>query len=178
MIKTRRTACQKWCWLLSLCSIFATTGNTAEDISYAVEHCCASWEWRGVSSIFSSLPLFSQVYSGSGPICGRIVDSRGPRILLACSFVFLLGRYSCFRYLYDCGLVPDALSTPVTIIYYAVRTPSLQFPDRSWERWGRHKFYKFNRKNVPRRSSMYSLTFLQSLFYSLLYDSEHPRPVW
>jgi hypothetical protein len=40
------------------------------------------------------------------------VDSRGPRILLACSFVSLLGGYSGIRYLYDSGLAPDALSVP------------------------------------------------------------------
>ena len=58
------------------------------------------------------------VYS-SGPIWGRIVDSRGPRILLACSFVFLLVGYSGIRYLYDSGLAPDVLSAPA-IIFYAL----------------------------------------------------------
>ena len=58
------------------------------------------------------------VYS-SGPMWGRIVDSRGPRILLACSFVSLLGGYSGIRYLYDSGLAPDALSVPA-IIFYAL----------------------------------------------------------
>ena len=56
------------------------------------------------------------VYSSS-PVWGRIVDSRGPRILLACSFVFLLGGYSGIRYLYDSGLAPDALSVPAVIFY-------------------------------------------------------------
>ena len=53
----------------------------------------------------------------SGPIWGRIVDSRGPRILLACSFVSLLGGYSGIRYLYDSGLAPNALSAPAIIFY-------------------------------------------------------------
>ena len=46
------------------------------------------------------------VYS-SGPVWGKIVDSRGPRILLVCSFLFLLGGYSGMRYLYDTGLPSD-----------------------------------------------------------------------
>ena len=46
---------------LSLCSLFATTGNTAEDISHAVEHCCNSWKWCGVPSIPATyLTLFSR----------------------------------------------------------------------------------------------------------------------
>ncbi|KDR74212.1 hypothetical protein GALMADRAFT_249944 [Galerina marginata CBS 339.88] len=49
------------------------------------------------------------VYS-SGPIWGRIVDSRGPRILLVCAFLFLLGGYSGIRYLYDTGLSPGVKS--------------------------------------------------------------------
>ncbi|KAF8959541.1 MFS general substrate transporter [Flammula alnicola] len=49
------------------------------------------------------------VYS-SGPIWGKIVDSRGPRILLACAFVFLLGGYSGIRYLYDAGLLDGIVS--------------------------------------------------------------------
>ena len=62
----------------------------------------------------SNLPDKSKVgISSSGPIWGRIVDSRGPRILLACSFVFLLGGFSGIRYLYNSGLAPDVLSAPV-----------------------------------------------------------------
>ena len=38
------------------------------------------------------------------------MDARGPRILLACSFLFLLGGYSGIRYMYDSGLAPGALS--------------------------------------------------------------------
>ncbi|TEB28962.1 MFS general substrate transporter [Coprinellus micaceus] len=40
----------------------------------------------------------------TGPIWGRIVDSRGPRILLGCGFAFLLGGYLGIRHLYDGGL--------------------------------------------------------------------------
>ena len=41
---------------LSLCSLFATTGNTAEDVLYAVEHCRASWKWCGISGNLAPLP--------------------------------------------------------------------------------------------------------------------------
>ncbi|KAF8189660.1 major facilitator superfamily domain-containing protein [Pholiota molesta] len=55
------------------------------------------------------------VYS-SGPVWGRIVDTRGPRILLACSFLFLLGGYSGIRYLYDRGL-PEGVASLSTIAF-------------------------------------------------------------
>ncbi|PPR04909.1 hypothetical protein CVT24_007153 [Panaeolus cyanescens] len=45
----------------------------------------------------------------SGPIWGRIIDTRGPRIALACGFVFLLGGYYGIRSMYDGGLPDDAL---------------------------------------------------------------------
>ncbi|KAF9530910.1 major facilitator superfamily domain-containing protein [Crepidotus variabilis] len=50
----------------------------------------------------------------SGPIWGRIVDSRGPKILLACGFTFLLAGYLGMRYLFDAGLPEGVkhLSTP------------------------------------------------------------------
>lgn len=62
---------------------------------------CSSW-------IFAQDTYFIivGVYS-SGPVWGKIVDSRGPRILLVCSFLFLLGGYSGMRYLYDTGLPAD-----------------------------------------------------------------------
>ncbi|EDQ99776.1 uncharacterized protein LACBIDRAFT_315269 [Laccaria bicolor S238N-H82] len=51
--------------------------------------------------------LIIGVYA-SGPIWGRIVDRRGPRILLACGFMFLFGGYSGIRHLYDEGVPDDA----------------------------------------------------------------------
>lgn len=42
----------------------------------------------------------------SGLPWGMIVDARGPRILLSCSFIFLLGGYSGIKYFYDSGLSP------------------------------------------------------------------------
>lgn len=41
---------------------------------------------------------------------GRIVDSRGTRILFVCAFLFLLGGYSGIRYIYDKGIPEDATS--------------------------------------------------------------------
>ncbi|KAF8632395.1 hypothetical protein AX17_004836 [Amanita inopinata Kibby_2008] len=46
------------------------------------------------------------VYS-SGPIWGRIVDTRGPRILLASSFLLLLAGYSGIYNFYSKGLSPS-----------------------------------------------------------------------
>jgi len=40
----------------------------------------------------------------TGPIWGRIVDARGPRILLCCAFIFLLSGYMGMRHLFDVGL--------------------------------------------------------------------------
>ena len=46
-----------------------------------------------------------------------VSGSRGPRILLACSFVSLLGGYAGIRYLYNSGLAPDALSAPAIMFF-------------------------------------------------------------
>lgn len=45
---------------------------------------------------------------GTAPFWGRIVDSRGPRILLVIAFVSLLVGYNGMRYLYDRGLSSGA----------------------------------------------------------------------
>ncbi|KAL0948954.1 hypothetical protein HGRIS_009059 [Hohenbuehelia grisea] len=54
----------------------------------------------------------------SGPIWGRIADSRGPSILLAGAFVFLLVGYSGIRHFYDAGLAATetTLSTPAFLM--------------------------------------------------------------
>jgi MFS family permease len=59
------------------------------------------------------------VYSFA-PIWGRIVDSRGPRILLITSSALLLGGYSGITYLYDSGLQPhhDETNTLPTLSFY------------------------------------------------------------
>lgn len=40
----------------------------------------------------------------SGPVLGKIVDSRGPRPLLIAAFIFLLSGYSGIRGIFDAGL--------------------------------------------------------------------------
>ena len=32
---------------ISTCSLFTPTGNTAENISHAIEHCSSGWKWCG-----------------------------------------------------------------------------------------------------------------------------------
>ncbi|KDQ53050.1 hypothetical protein JAAARDRAFT_162309 [Jaapia argillacea MUCL 33604] len=56
------------------------------------------------------------VYS-SGPIWGRLVDSRGPRILLVSSFLFLLSGYSGIRHIYDAGF--DSFTTLSMVLLVA-----------------------------------------------------------
>ncbi|KAF8629470.1 hypothetical protein AX15_003432 [Amanita polypyramis BW_CC] len=51
------------------------------------------------------------VYS-SGPVWGRFVDSRGPQIPLAGSFLLLLTGYTGIRYFYDRGLTPQDTAIP------------------------------------------------------------------
>ena len=46
------------------------------------------------------------------PLLGKIVDSRGPRILLVCAFIFLISGYLGMKYFYDSGLPPEAKSLP------------------------------------------------------------------
>ncbi|KAF8812688.1 MFS general substrate transporter [Phlegmacium glaucopus] len=55
----------------------------------------------------------------SSPVFGKIVDSRGPRILLICAFIFLISGYSGIRLLYNSGLPPDVKSLP-TLIFAAL----------------------------------------------------------
>ncbi|KIJ96456.1 hypothetical protein K443DRAFT_107199 [Laccaria amethystina LaAM-08-1] len=57
--------------------------------------------------------------SVSGPIWGQIVDYRGPRILLACGFMLLLGGYSGIRHLYDEG-IPDGAASLSTFGLYTL----------------------------------------------------------
>ena len=45
---------------------------------------------------------------GTAPLWGRIVDTRGPRILLVIAFVALLTGYNGIRWFYDMGLPPGA----------------------------------------------------------------------
>ncbi|KAF8812686.1 hypothetical protein BYT27DRAFT_7182394 [Phlegmacium glaucopus] len=61
----------------------------------------------------------------SGPVFGKIVDSRGPRILLACAFIFLISGYSGITLLYDSGGRPDIKSLPTLIFAALMRCSSL-----------------------------------------------------
>jgi MFS family permease len=58
--------------------------------------------------------------SASAPIWGRMVDSRGPRILYLLSFVFLLGGYSGIKHLYDSGPPPGTSALPALSFYILV----------------------------------------------------------
>lgn len=40
------------------------------------------------------------------------MDSRGPRILLVCAFIFLISGYLGMKFFYDSGLPPEAKSLP------------------------------------------------------------------
>lgn len=55
------------------------------------------------------------VYS-SGPYWGRIVDSRGPRILHICAFILLLAGYSGIQYIFDSG-IPSGAKTISTFTF-------------------------------------------------------------
>ena len=85
----RWEARRRWIWSrkrlvdhISLCSLFTATGNTAEDISYAVERRSASWKWYGVPSIPAAyLTLFSrglQFCSDMGTDCRFSWSSHTP----------------------------------------------------------------------------------------------------
>lgn len=53
----------------------------------------------------------------SGPVWGRITDSRGPRIPLASAFLLLFVGYSGIRHIYDQGLPTPESSLPVLSLY-------------------------------------------------------------
>ncbi|RDB20251.1 hypothetical protein Hypma_012589 [Hypsizygus marmoreus] len=57
------------------------------------------------------------VYS-SGPFWGRIVDSRGPRILLVSAFILLLSGYSGMKYIFDTGFPPT--STTISTLTFCL----------------------------------------------------------
>ncbi|KAF8075793.1 major facilitator superfamily domain-containing protein [Lyophyllum atratum] len=54
----------------------------------------------------------------SGPVWGRIVDLRGPRILLASAFILLLAGYSGARHIFDSGI--PASSTTISTFTFSV----------------------------------------------------------
>ena len=60
------------------------------------------------SLVNTNLAHYSVGMSISGPVWGRIVDTRGPRISLASSFLLLLLGYSGIRYIFDAGIPAPA----------------------------------------------------------------------
>ncbi|KAJ7661486.1 major facilitator superfamily domain-containing protein [Mycena polygramma] len=54
------------------------------------------------------------VYS-SGPFWGRIVDTRGPRIPLALSFLFLFFGYTGIRYFFDAGVAEGSTLSSISM---------------------------------------------------------------
>lgn len=79
---------------------------------------------NGTCSPFYLWPLlFNEIFVvgvySSGPIWGRIIDLRGPRIPLTGAFLCLLGGYSGIRYLYNSGL-PSGANTISTLTFCAL----------------------------------------------------------
>ncbi|KAJ6451837.1 major facilitator superfamily domain-containing protein [Mycena vitilis] len=52
----------------------------------------------------------------TGPLWGRIVDTRGPRIPLALSFVFLLFGYTGIRFFFDAGVVEGSTLSSISMV--------------------------------------------------------------
>lgn len=95
-------------------SLGAATRGEAAALSYTTERDRIGGEWCvGSCRLRPSYLLLSVGVYASGPVWGRIVDSRGPRILLAGGFVFSLLGYAGIRHFFDAGLLPSetALST-------------------------------------------------------------------
>ncbi|KAK7689991.1 hypothetical protein QCA50_006633 [Cerrena zonata] len=56
---------------------------------------------------------------GTAPLWGKLVDAKGPRILLVIGFVFLLSGYLGIRHLYDVGL-PEGVADLSTVAFGAL----------------------------------------------------------
>ena len=110
--------------LIPLYSLFTTTRNTLEYFSYSAQHRWSSRKWSVLlTQILDYISMFFFLLAGiycSAPVWGRIVDSRGPRIVLIVSLVFLLGGYSGIKYIYDSGLPPGTSTLPTLGIYLLV----------------------------------------------------------
>lgn len=107
-------------------SICSSTRRETGDHPYSAQHRCDGRKWcvtlasverRTRKSDFLEVGVYS-----TGPIWGRIVDSRGPRILLAGAFLSLLIGYSGIRYLYNSGLPPDV--STLSILSFCVLVAS------------------------------------------------------
>ena len=138
----------------------------------------------GNSEIYSNSNHFTNlserssvgVYS-TGPIWGRIVDSHGPRILLASSFVFLLGGYSGIRYFYVSGLAPDALTVPILSFSALVLC---SFLTGAGGNGGFMSAVNSTAKTFPDRAVCIHRWFSKVYFphYHPLHVSEHPQLGW
>ena len=67
----------------------------------------ARYDHASIPSVMLTLSVGGSI---SGPVVGRIVDSRGTRIPFVCAFLCLLGGYSGIRYIFDKGIPEDATS--------------------------------------------------------------------
>lgn len=124
----------------------------------------------------------------SGPFWGRIVDSRGPRLPLACAFVLLLLGYSGIRYRYDTG-IPATAATVSSFGFYmlvlcsfmtgtganggfsgAVNSTAKSFPDRAvcCRLYPVHSYLVNELRSRERRQRVWSCPVLASpRFFSL-----------
>jgi MFS family permease len=94
-------------------SVLSSARRTSQHQPHHPQHHRLKREWC-VSPFFSThFPLVICFVSPVGislsaPWWGRIVDSRGPRILLAAAFLLLLTGYGGTQYIFDAGLPPNA----------------------------------------------------------------------
>jgi hypothetical protein len=75
---------------------------------------------RSTSSPISDTIPAVGVYA-SGPIWGRIVDTRGPQILLGGAFILLLAGYSGMRHYFDAGVpMTDSIAATISLFGFCV----------------------------------------------------------
>lgn len=107
---------ERWLIFSLSCSIFASARSPLKHILYSVKH---GWISRKLYDILIFTPYINVTFTftfkfypvgfySSGLYWGRIVDSHGPRIPLACSFLSLLVGFSGIKYFYDFGLPAEA----------------------------------------------------------------------
>lgn len=99
-------------------SIWTTAFCTAASFAHSNEHCRIVRKWfvRSIHLVFRYQHVCAVGVYGTAPLWGRIVDSKGPKVLLIIGFVSLLVGYNGIRYLYDTGL-PDGATDLSTIVF-------------------------------------------------------------